>query len=68
MAIFDEDPYDEEWYYCLEHKSVEPAEGCRADVRIGPFKTQEEAAAALDKVVARNQDWESDPDWNDDLN
>ena len=49
-------------------KPVEPEEGCRAEVRIGPFRTREEAAVALEKVEERNKDWESDPDWNDDLN
>lgn len=67
VEFFDEDPYDEEWYYCLDHKAVEPEEGCRAEVRIGPFPTKEKAAAALETVEERNLDWESDPNWNDDL-
>ncbi|CAN5796917.1 hypothetical protein BH23ACT4_BH23ACT4_12250 [soil metagenome] len=56
---------DEEWYYCIEHKTVEPKLGCRITTRIGPFPTREEAAKALDRVAERNDEWESDPDWND---
>ena len=60
-----EDPVHEEWYYCLDHKAVEPDYGCRAEVRLGPYPTKEEAAAALEKVDQRNQEWETDPAWND---
>ena len=55
----------EEWYYCLDHKEVEPELGCRAEVRLGPYATEEEAAAALEKVEQRNREWETDPAWND---
>lgn len=55
----------DEWYYCLEHRTVEPWDGCRATVRIGPFPTREEAARALEIVEQRNQDWANDPVWND---
>lgn len=58
---------DQEWYYCLDHKTVEPLDGCRAAVRIGPFPTREEAAQALETVERRNTAWEEDPDWNDDV-
>lgn len=51
---------DEEWYYCIEHKTVEPKFGCRITTRIGPFPTQEEAANALKKVQERNDEWEED--------
>ncbi len=57
---------NEEWYYCLDHKTVEPLDGCRATVRIGPFPTRDEAAKALETVERRNKAWEDDPDWNDD--
>lgn len=56
---------DERWFYCLDHKTVEPYEGCRAEVRIGPFPTREEAADALDTVARRNEAWDTDPDWTD---
>jgi hypothetical protein len=54
------------WFYCLEHKAVEPEDGCRAEVRLGPYPTREEAARALEKVDQRNDQWDNDPAWNDD--
>lgn len=55
---------DEEWYYCIEHKTVEPKFGCQITSRIGPFPTREEAAKALDKVEERNREWEeAERDW-----
>ncbi|MGH8871316.1 MAG: SPOR domain-containing protein [Acidimicrobiia bacterium] len=57
---------DEEWFYCLEHHAVEPREGCRIAVRLGPYPTREEAAKALETVKRRNQAWDDDPDWADD--
>ena len=56
---------DEEFYYCIEHGTVEPKLGCRITNRIGPFPTREEAAKALEKVEERNEQWDSDPRWND---
>ena len=53
------------WFYCLDHKVVEPEEGCRAEVRLGPYPSREEAARALQKVEERNDQWENDPDWNE---
>ena len=57
---------EEEWFYCLDHRTVEPADGCRAAVRIGPFATREEAANALETVQRRNLEWDNDPDWSED--
>ena len=57
---------DEEWFYCLDHRTVEPVDGCRAAVRIGPFATREEAAKALEIVERRNLDWDNDPEWSED--
>lgn len=51
---------NEEWYYCLEHGTVEPKLGCRIMTRIGPFPTKEEAANALQRVQERNDEWEED--------
>jgi len=56
---------DQEWYFCLDHRTVERFDGCRAAVRIGPFATQEEAARALKTVERRNREWDNDPDWAD---
>jgi hypothetical protein len=54
-----------QWYYCLDHKRVEPLTGCRAEVRLGPYDTREDAARALEKVEERNAEWDNDPAWND---
>ena len=56
----------EEWFYCLDHRTVEAADGCRAAVRIGPFATREEAAEALETVARRNEEWDNDPEWSED--
>ena len=57
---------DEQWFYCLDHRTVEPFDGCRAAVRIGPFATHEEAAEALETVARRNEEWDNDPGWSED--
>lgn len=56
-----------EYYYCLKHKTVEGKDGCRAKDRLGPYGSEAEAAGALEKVEERNEDWENDPRWNDDV-
>jgi hypothetical protein len=55
-----------QWYFCLDHQRVEPKQGCRDGVRLGPYPSREEAAAALDKVDRRNLEWENDPAWSED--
>ena len=57
---------DEQWFYCLDHRTVESADGCRAAVRIGPFPSREEAAMALETVERRNREWDNDPEWSED--
>lgn len=56
----------ERYFYCLDHKAVEPEDGCRAADRLGPYATREEAEQALEKVHERNESWDNDPRWNDD--
>jgi hypothetical protein len=56
----------EEYYYCLEHKTVETKDGCREADRLGPYASREEAEHALEKVQERNEEWDNDPKWNDD--
>jgi len=56
-----------EWYYCLDHHTVEPYEGCKSESRLGPYATAADAARALEKAATRNVDWENDPRFNDDL-
>ncbi len=55
-----------QYYYCLDHQTVETEEGCRSADRLGPYPTQEEAQQALAKVQERNEQWDNDPKWNDD--
>jgi hypothetical protein len=62
-----QDPSHPSWYYCLDHKTVEPEDGCRAEVRLGPYSTPEEAARALEKVQQRNDDWDNDPAWSEEV-
>ena len=59
---------DDEYYYCLVHKAVEPLDGCKAADRLGPYATADEDAKALDHAAERNEQWDSDPKWNDDVN
>lgn len=55
---------DEEWYYCLQHETVEPKFGCRITTRLGPYPTPEEAERALETVEQRNETWEdADESW-----
>ena len=56
---------EQEYWFCLKHKTVEPREGCRNQDRLGPYSSQEEASRALDKVEERNEEWDGDPNWND---
>jgi hypothetical protein len=56
---------DEEFWFCLNHHTVEHRDGCRNQDRLGPYATEAEAAHALDKVQERNQDWDDDPKWSD---
>jgi hypothetical protein len=54
-----------QWYYCLKHKTVEPYEACKAADRLGPYNTREEAALALERVAQREEEWETDPRFNE---
>lgn len=56
---------DDEFWYCLKHKTVEGRQGCRNADRLGPYASADEAAHALDKVAERNEEWDNDPRWND---
>lgn len=55
-----------DWYYCLDHHAVEPYEGCRSASRLGPYRTIDEAWAALARVAERNEAWDHDPRFRDD--
>jgi hypothetical protein len=57
----------EKYYFCLEHHEVERSDGCPPGDRLGPYASVEEASRALEKVAERNEAWDNDPRWNDDL-
>lgn len=55
----------EQWYWSMkEHRVVGEGEA-KAEDRLGPYATKEEAAKALDHVKERNEQWETDPRFND---
>jgi hypothetical protein len=58
---------DQKYWFCLKHHAVEEPDGCDNKDRLGPYPTSEEASRALEKVAERNREWDSDPNWNDDL-
>jgi len=63
----DADGTPTEYWFCLKHHTVEGEEGCRNADRLGPYATEAEAARALEKVEERNEEWDNDPKWNDDV-
>jgi len=58
---------DPQYWYCLVHKTVEPREGCKNADRLGPYATRAQAERALETVEERNEAWDNDPVWNDDV-
>jgi hypothetical protein len=58
---------DEQWFYCLKHRTVEPREGCRAGDRLGPYPDRETAAQALEIARARTEAADRyDREWDED--
>jgi hypothetical protein len=48
------------WYFCVKHNTVETADTpCPGKDLLGPYKTREEAANALEKVKERNEAWDA---------
>lgn len=50
------------WYYCLVHQKVEPEDGCANAERLGPYPTEQAAAAALATAKERNESFDADED------
>ena len=50
------------WYYCLSHQQVEPEAGCSNTERMGPYATEEAAAAALERAHERNEEFDKGDD------
>jgi hypothetical protein len=57
---------DHEWYWCLEHKAAERADGgCPPDRRLGPYPSREAAEHWKERVDARNETWDAeDRSWS----
>ncbi|MGV1006418.1 MAG: hypothetical protein ACOYEV_16995 [Candidatus Nanopelagicales bacterium] len=53
------------YWYCLNHRAVELDEGCPDSERLGPYGTQADAEAALQRAQARTDKWDNDARWND---
>ncbi|MFT3862023.1 hypothetical protein [Micropruina sp.] len=51
---------DDQWYWCLRHNAIEPYAGCKAEDRLGPYATRDEAGLALEIVRLRNERWDRD--------
>ncbi|MDO9379020.1 MAG: hypothetical protein Q7T56_09225 [Nocardioidaceae bacterium] len=56
----------EQYYFCLNHHTVEGKDGCKAADRMGPYDSQAEASRALETAAERNEQWDDDPKWKDD--
>ncbi|WP_344322628.1 hypothetical protein [Streptomyces macrosporus] len=55
-----------EWFYCLEHHTVEEGPECPAKDRMGPYPSRADAERAMDTARERNLQWENDARWRDD--
>jgi hypothetical protein len=62
MSIADPPQY----WWCLEHQTVETRDGCANTVRLGPFDEYADAANAIELAQKRSEEWDADEAWNDD--
>jgi hypothetical protein len=52
---------EDEWYWCLRHRRAEDAEhACRAEDRLGPYPSKEDAEHWRERAQARNERWEAE--------
>jgi hypothetical protein len=59
---------DDMWWYDLKTKSaVQDRKVGRSVDRLGPYPSREEAERAMERVQERNDAYDNDPRWNDDL-
>jgi hypothetical protein len=54
---------EQRWWFCLRHRTVEPDDGCPGKERLGPYKTREEAAHALETARRRTEEWDAEDDY-----
>jgi hypothetical protein len=53
-----------QWYWCLDHHRAEQGKACPEKVRMGPYRSAEEAANWREKARERTEHWEdSDARW-----
>ncbi len=57
---------DDEYYYCLLHKTVEQGQSCANSERLGPYATEAEARGAIAQAAEKTEAWDNDPRWKDD--
>lgn len=51
---------DQRWWFCLKHMRPESDNTpCPGKDLLGPFRSQEEASHALEKVKERNEAWDA---------
>ena len=54
------------YYWCTDHSAVEGEDGCRMEVRLGPYPTATDAEHALQSVADRNTRLDAEDDaWED---
>jgi hypothetical protein len=62
------DMADGQWWFDLKtHQVVPDNNDTKITDRLGPYKTREEAERALEIVEERNEAYDNDPRWNDDV-
>ena len=59
---------DDQWWFDLKTKSaVRDNKVGRSVDRLGPYRTREESERARKRVAERNEAYDNDPRWSDDL-
>jgi hypothetical protein len=53
------------FWWCTDHKTVEGDDGCRAEVRLGPYPTSDAAEHALQSVAERNRQLDAEDEADD---
>jgi hypothetical protein len=49
-----------DYYWCMQHGTVEEGNVCRAATRLGPYETPEAARRWRERVEDRNEAWEAE--------
>ncbi len=51
---------DDQWWFNLRTQKVEQGLGDPNSERLGPYASEEEAAGVLERMRARNEEWDSE--------